>query len=289
MPDIKKITTVNGTTYDLVDAGARELISELQQYTNYLGVTSTALTDGASTNPITIDNKQVTVKKGDIANYGSKEFIFNGTVWQEFGDLSGLGSLAYKNSADGSYTPQGTVSQPSFTGTAGSVSVSGSISSGSVTIATGSGTANYTPAGSVSFSGSELTSTGKFTPSGSVSNVELNTDTVPNVTGVGSLPSLTTSVENETLQFTWSAGSLPTLGTAKTVATSIKTQPAFTGAEGNLSVKGTPAGSATFSGTGVELTGSIADGSISATGTFTPEGTVSQPSFSGTTATIEVD
>ena len=47
------------------------------------------------------------------------------------------------------------------------------------------------------------------------------TDTVPNVTGVGTLPSFNTSYDSSakklTLQF--SAGSLPTLGTAKTVAT----------------------------------------------------------------------
>ena len=112
--------------------------------------------------------------------------------------------MAFKNSASGSYTPYGSVSTPTFTGTAGSVEVSGSISSGNVTISKGTGTANYTPEGTVSqptFSGSELTSTGTYTPSGSVSNVELNTDTVPNVTGVGTLPNLTMTVDNETLQF----------------------------------------------------------------------------------------
>lgn len=31
-------------------------------------------------------------------------------------DLSTLGNLAYQNTASGSYTPQGSVSQPSFSG-----------------------------------------------------------------------------------------------------------------------------------------------------------------------------
>lgn len=54
---------------------------------NYLGVTTTVLSDGSSTNPILIDGVSVTAKKSDWVIYGSKDFIFNGTVWQEVGDL----------------------------------------------------------------------------------------------------------------------------------------------------------------------------------------------------------
>lgn len=112
---IKQITMPSGTTYDLVDAGARSLIDELQAYTDYLGVTTTALTDGATVNPVTIGTESVTAKKGNIVNYGAKEFIFNGTAWQEFGDLSALGELAYENSVQASYTPAGTNSKPDIT------------------------------------------------------------------------------------------------------------------------------------------------------------------------------
>ena len=55
MPDISKITLPSGNTYDLKDAGARSLISQLQSYTDYLGVTTTALVDGSTTNPIVIN------------------------------------------------------------------------------------------------------------------------------------------------------------------------------------------------------------------------------------------
>ena len=76
------------------------------------------------------------------------------------------------------YIKGGTVSQPEFTGTAGSVSVSGT-PSGSVSISTGTVSAqspsNYTPAGSVS-----------VTPT-----VELNTTSVNSITDVGTLPSCT--------------------------------------------------------------------------------------------------
>ena len=51
----------------------------------YLGVTTTPLSDGATTNPITIDGKSVTAKNSQIAAYADEEFIFNGTTWRKFG------------------------------------------------------------------------------------------------------------------------------------------------------------------------------------------------------------
>lgn len=108
MADIKQIT-VGEVTYDIKDAAARAAIAELESYSDYLGVTTTELTDGATTNPITVNGESVTAEKGNIANYGSKEFIFNGTAWQEFGDMSAIGALGYADEAEGSYTPAGTV------------------------------------------------------------------------------------------------------------------------------------------------------------------------------------
>lgn len=267
MAQISKITLPSGTSYDLKDSVAREAIEHLNNYTEYLGVTSTALTDGASTNPITINGESVTARTGDIVNYGSKEFIFNGTVWQEFGDMQGLGDLAYKDSASGSYTPAGTVSAPTFSGSEGSVNVTGT-PSGSITISKGTGTANYTPEGTVS------TPTITVTPT---------TTTVNSITAVGTLPSctlptLSTTVANEVLTLSWTdgsfdAGTLPTKGANTTVATGIdsatSTQP-------------------TFSGTGAELKATFSGSSGTYQGTFTPSGSVSQPTFSGTAATVTV-
>ena len=102
--DISKIVLPTGTEYNIKDARARELIDEMSGYTDFLGVTTTALTDGAITNPIKINNVDVTAKKGNIATYGSAEFIFNGMAWQAFGDLSGLGDLAFKDTASGTVT-----------------------------------------------------------------------------------------------------------------------------------------------------------------------------------------
>lgn len=53
--------------------------------TVWLGVTTTALTDGATTNPITINGESVTAEVGGIASYSNKEFIWNGSAWQLFG------------------------------------------------------------------------------------------------------------------------------------------------------------------------------------------------------------
>lgn len=168
--ELSKIKLPSGSLYYIKDEEARNMIAALEGYTVFLGVTTTALTDGAQTNPIVINGNNVTATTGGIATYNSKEFIFNGTAWQEFGDLSGLGSLAYKNSATGSFTPQGNVSQPTFSGN--ELTSTGSFKpSGSVTISKGTGTANYTPEGTVSkptFTGSSSTYTGSFTPGGSV-------------------------------------------------------------------------------------------------------------------------
>lgn len=88
-----------------------------------LGTTTTALYDGSTANPIVIDGVSVTAKRNDIAFYDEGEYMFNGATWSKFGDLSGLGDLAYKNTASGSYTPAGTVSQPTTTATVHSTTV----------------------------------------------------------------------------------------------------------------------------------------------------------------------
>lgn len=124
MPTISKMVLPgSATVYDLRDADAQARIATLEAYSEYLGVTTTAISDGSTTNPVTINGVNVTAKNGEIVNYGSKEFIWSSTAscWQEFGDLSALGSLAYKNSASGSYTPAGSVSAPTISvATAGS-------------------------------------------------------------------------------------------------------------------------------------------------------------------------
>lgn len=84
-----------------------------------------------------------------------------------------------------------------------------------------------------------------YTPAGSVSaptvSVSVNTASVTPITDVGALPSFTASVSNEVLTLGFSAGSLPTKGTAVTVATGIESasasEPKFTGGASTITVK----------------------------------------------------
>lgn len=46
----------------------------------YHGITTTALTDGATTNPITINNANHTATTGCVVFYGDKEYVFNGSI-----------------------------------------------------------------------------------------------------------------------------------------------------------------------------------------------------------------
>lgn len=64
-------------------------ISKLQKATIWLGVTTTPLTEGSSTNPIMINGEEVYADDGAITSYNNDEFIFNGTVWQAFGGGGG--------------------------------------------------------------------------------------------------------------------------------------------------------------------------------------------------------
>lgn len=107
--------------------------------------------------------KSVSVIANNAILYAKKEFIFTSIDerWHEFGDITGLGALAFKDSASATYTPAGTVSQPSF-------------------------------------EGSSLTSTGTFTPSGSVSAPTIS---VTSAGSTDSITELSVTVSGESLVF----------------------------------------------------------------------------------------
>lgn len=111
--DSKPTTTIdgmpipNGSVYTEIDTG-KNFMFDYDNTTWYevsigggggtsggivlVGETTTALTDEATTNPITVDGQSYTAQPNDAVIYGSKEFLFDGTKWHEFGDLSGLSS-----------------------------------------------------------------------------------------------------------------------------------------------------------------------------------------------------
>lgn len=316
MAEISKIKLPSGTTYDIKDATARQMMSGAIVLR---GATTTALTDEATTNPIKIDSANFTAHSGDAVFYNKKEYVFDGTKWHEFGDMSGLGSLAYKNSATGSYKPEGTVSKPTFTGN----SVTGvtlqdeskyvkSAAIGDIDITDGVPTLEdayhnvipiCTPTGTVSaptFTGTSATVTVKGTPSvsvsatvnttssgatfqckGSVSKPNITVTATPvkkyvaaSQTGGGSVTdgtaaSWTASVSNEVLTIGWTANT-PTDVTLPTFA------------EQNIvpSVSAALAAAPTFTGQYVHMTPSA--GEMTSTGSFKPAGTNSAPTFTAT-------
>lgn len=273
MADISHITMPSGTVYYLKDAEVRSQLDSIKDSMSgameYIGTTTSELSDGATTSPIIIGTKSVTPLSGNVAIYGEEEFIWSDTdsKWHEFGSTGSLKGLAFKSSASGSVKPAGTVSKPDFTGDKGTAT--GSYTpSGTVKVMKGSGTANYTPSGSVSAPDV---------------NVALSTTSIKPIDNVGTLPTctmpkLSMTVENENLTFSWtdgsfSAGTLPTYGSAMNVATGVKSASAT---------------APTFSGDGVDLEGEFTGDKATIESTYTPTGQVSQPTFSGTSQTVTV-
>ena len=115
---------VKGTdTLWLKDAQAWADIAEIRELiaggTHWIDATTTAISDGSTTNPIMVDGESYTAQAGDIVSYGNMEYIFSkGGVWREFGSTGSLKALAFKDSASGDYTPAGTnaASAVTFTG-----------------------------------------------------------------------------------------------------------------------------------------------------------------------------
>lgn len=231
MPNyISKITLPDNTQYEIKDAWARQQIVAITggSAVVFKGVSTTALTDGGNENPTVGGSVIATKTVGDLYFYNKEEFIYGSDdKWHSLGpQLTTLGDLAYKNNATATYTPGGTVSQPTFNGT-------------SVTITT-----KGTPSGTVS------TPTITVTPSTTTVNSITNVGTLPTCT----LPVFTANVTNENLALDWTSGSfsqgtLPTKGANTTVATGISsataTQPTFTGNVLSSTATYTPAGTVT--------------------------------------------
>ena len=169
---IKEVTLPTGNKYEIVDYGAREILDTLSNYSKFLGVTQLDINDGSTTSVITIGSgvttSTVTAVAGDIvlktvtttAGMMAREFIFDGTKWQLFGDIStqNLGNLAYKSTATITYTPQVAVSATLGTLTATGYYVpqltlvndtATVILSTTSTGTTAAGYLPYTPAGSI--------------------------------------------------------------------------------------------------------------------------------------------
>lgn len=159
MADISKITIpVGGSTqtFNIKDEIARAAIAG---GTAFAGITTTVLYDGATTASISVDGDSVTAVNGMMAIYNHKEFVYASSdgKWHEFGDLSTLGALASKDSASGSYTPAGTVSQPTASATTSSTTVNSITAVGTLPTFTVSNETLTITAGTLPTKGSDTT------------------------------------------------------------------------------------------------------------------------------------
>ena len=314
MADISKVTLPNGSTYDIKDAIARNQISSekdtrkaaddrlklsidelklnLTGAMHYVGVTTTEITDGmsmgdpkASTNKITISGNDYKPAAGDVVIYQDKEFVFHvekhtvGStvafkgVWNEFGSTGSLKALAFKDSASGTVTPSGTVSTPIFTGTAGNVSVTYNDAIGDVII--GSVVASYNPSSGYTLNESSNQHSSNISLTTHVSGGKITTNptttTIKQVSAVGTLPTFSATVTGETLSFNFNAGSLPTTTNTSVITgvTSTLINPTVEVSPFNISLE-------------------LAQSTEVLNGTFTPQGTISQPTFTGNASTVTV-
>lgn len=283
MSEISQITLPSGTTYDIKDATARQAMAG---GVTFLGVSSTAVTDGGTEKP-TINSTAVTPSNGDLVVYGDGEFIYGGTygsggTWAEFGDLSTLGDLAYKDTASGTVAVPNTYTTtvtPTTTTkyVASSATGGGTASKSTVTVSpASSGTATYTPAGNISLTiNGQETGGDAFTPAGTVSTptITVTPSTVTkyvagSATGGGSvtagtaasctLPSFTATVSGETLTLGWSAGSFSANTPTSVTLPSFSSQTIATGISSATSTQPSFTGTekyihSSFSGTGVRL------------------------------------
>lgn len=319
---IAQITLPNNITYQLKDAFAREQIAAITGTVSgvmkWVGTTTTALTDGATTNPITVNGSNYTAIAGDVVAYGDLEFAWSALGhWCEFGSTGSLKALAFADTATGSITPSGTVSQPIFTGTQATVSVSGTATGsvavevtpagtvsqptftgtqnqpisvtgkakGNVTISTGNGTVNYTPGGTVSqptFTGEEEDVEVQGSGTISVTITKENSGST-NYTPKGDVtPSIT--LNTTTVNSITDAGTLPQLttsvvGEVLTIGFSAGSLPTI--GDNQTVATSIKSQTASFTGEAVRLTGSFSGNQLTSTGKFTPSGTVTQPVFNG--------
>lgn len=335
---ISKVKATDGSTYMIKDShvwgnnnpetwvnnhstqSLADVVENLYTYSDFLGVTTSAVTDGSTNAQVVINNSTVTAQKGNIVLKDSKEFIWNGSSWSEFGDLSAitsqLGDLAYKDNASTTYKPAGTVSQPSFNGTAATITAkgtpAGTVSKPSFTGTAATISAKGTPAGTVSkptFTGTAATISAKGTPAGTVSKptfsgtaatisvvgtptgsvskpnvtVTNSTKTIQYVTGRGTLPTLTVQTNNtdsQMLEFVFTQGALcstASINATTNVTAALAAVPTFTGNALTSTATYTPAGTVSQP--------TFSGATLTATAAYTPGGSVSQPTFSGAVLT----
>ena len=213
MADISKITLPTGTTYDVKDSTARQAIENITSF-EYIICTNAANTpkdvtwdSGGTTITGTLDPSEDT--KGKMYLVPST----NGTkdIYNEYITVNTTGTTYVWELFGNTDVHIGDLGDLAFKNSA----------SGS-----------FTPSGSVTLNSSE-----KFVADSATGGGSVNAGSAASCT----LPSLSTSVSNETLVLTWSAGSftanVPTAVTLPSFSSqNIPTSASFNGSSGTVSV-----------------------------------------------------
>lgn len=109
--------TITDVEFTIKDAEAADRLTTIESQISsigsaviWIGATTTPITDGDNTNPITINGQLVTAVGGNMTAYNGEEFVWDteNAIWQTFG-IATHGALAYKDNASGSYTPAGSI------------------------------------------------------------------------------------------------------------------------------------------------------------------------------------
>lgn len=213
-------TTINITAADLGLASAL----------SFAGTTLTALTDGATTNPIKIKQSSAdttgtdyTAISGNVVLYNNKEFIWNGSAWEELGDESSHALKSVTINGDGTYITGGgnlssnrTLSHKTYSAATAAAVKIGRDAGGHVVIGGALGIAN---AGEHTHSVSSTIPASSFltSASGTTTKISLNKGTD---TFIKSYPGVTSNLVTTTITGTNGTvtASKATAGTAVSVA-----------------------------------------------------------------------
>ena len=284
MAYISKLT-IGGTTYDIYDAEARAILSQVLVF---VGVTTVALTDGA-TSPstyggltgITIPSGKTgadTVDTGTVVIYSSLEFVWDGSKWAEFGDLSEM-SL---QTSSASFVNDVSTSSASFL-----TSVSGSPTNESAN--TGAGTSHsHTMSGTtkhlyINAAREKLvTATQSANVLSSVAKGTLSTTSTSN--GDGVVASL------DTAKLVTASVTPAAVGTGVTVVTGMASNPYYASVAANAD--GTNTNTLTLTSitpSTASITPAVAGTAFTyATGALSSDGSGSTVAYSGTTKYLEL-
>lgn len=287
---ISKVQLSNGT-YFIKDTEAHEKLAGLTGAMHFVGTSST---DPTKEGP-TVAGHTV-FAAGDVVVYTpagkqeEREYVYNGSSWQEFGSTGSLKALAFKDSASGNVTVSGTAEAQVFSGnpetlehivTGQSVTVEGNydkpndisieytpegtVSAPVVTLSTGSAIASATPgsvnagsAASLSYTNSTIKGVSTVT-SGSAATIDYSSVKSSYVESFsqGTLPSIAKSDAKASYISEFNGGSAATMTKKDVTASYIKSL--------------TPGSAASFKqGAKAAWSASVSDETLSFT--FTPNG-----------------